>query len=59
MIRTLRIAFVTVQPSLVWDDGQDLSPGPQVQAVNIPLSDLASLPARLQAEVAALNAEDN
>lgn len=32
----LRILHVTVQPVLVWDDGETLSPGPDAQSMNLP-----------------------
>jgi hypothetical protein len=35
--RRLRIAYVAVQPALVWDDGDQLVPGPEVQTVRLPL----------------------
>lgn len=41
--RRLRVSHVVVQPVLVWDNGQELSPGPQAQPVSVPLSGLAGL----------------
>lgn len=53
----LRIAHVIVQPVLVFDDGDELSPGPEVQAVHLPLSKLSQLAESLSREVAALEAK--
>lgn len=50
----LRIAHLIVQPVLVWDDGEELSPGPAAQPLTVPLSQLAALADRLPVEVAAL-----
>lgn len=36
--RRLRIAYVTVQPALIWDDGDQLIPGPEVESVRLPLA---------------------
>lgn len=35
--RRLRIAYVTVQPALIWDDGDQLITGPEVESVRLPL----------------------
>lgn len=50
----LRIAHLIVQPVLVWDDGEELTPGPAAQPLTVPLSQLPALADRLPAEVAAL-----
>lgn len=55
--KRLRIAHVVVQPVLVWDDGEELSPGPAIQPLNVPLSQLAGLAARLPAEIAQMAAQ--
>lgn len=47
----LRVSHVVVQPVLVWDDGQELSPGPQVEAVQLPLSKLASFAPDIAAQL--------
>lgn len=52
--KRLRISHVAVQPVLVWDDGEELSPGPQISPVTVPLSGLAGLAETLPVEVAAL-----
>ncbi len=53
-MKRCRIAHVVVQPVLVWDDGEELSPGPDAQPFSVPLSALAGLGEKLSAEVAAL-----
>lgn len=54
MTRRLRISHVIVQPVLVWDDGEELSPGPTVTPISAPLFALPEMPTRLAAEVAAM-----
>ena len=51
----LRIAHLVVQPVLVWDDGEELTPGPELGQISIPLSKLADFAGSLPAEVAALD----
>ncbi len=53
-MRRARISHVVVQPILVWDDGVELSPGPDAQPFSVPLSALAGLGEKLSVEVAAL-----
>lgn len=55
--RRLRVAHVIVQPVLVWDDGTELSPGPQAQPMQVPLSELDGMADKLRAEVAAAEAQ--
>jgi len=55
MQRKLRVSQVVIQPILVWDDGEELIPGPELQAVTLPLSEVAMFASSLPAEVAALN----
>lgn len=38
--RKLRISHVLVQPILVWDDGKELIPGPETNAVAFPINEL-------------------
>jgi hypothetical protein len=52
--RRLRIAHVTIQPVLVWDDGEELTPGPDLQAFSVPISKAIELVGNLPGEVAAL-----
>lgn len=42
-MKKLRVLHVVVQPVLVWDDGEDLSPGPELSPVPVSPSQLASL----------------
>lgn len=51
MIRRLRIAYVIVQPVLVWDDGTQLSPGPKTASIEVALPELPNLPKVLLAEL--------
>lgn len=39
----LRVLHVVVQPVLVWDNGEELEQGPEVQPQAIPFSALAGL----------------
>jgi hypothetical protein len=55
--RRLRVSHVLVQPILVWDDGEDLSPGPDANAVPVPLSALADYAGRVREEVARVQAQ--
>jgi hypothetical protein len=57
MTNQLRIARITVTTELVWDDGEELTPGPQLQPISVPLSRLAEFGQTLPAEVAALAAK--
>jgi len=56
-VTKLRIAHLIVQPVLVWDDGEELTPGPELGQISIPLSKLADFAGTLPAEVAALAAK--
>jgi hypothetical protein len=52
--RRLRIAHLIVTPVLVWDDGEELSAGPTLNPVTVPLSRVPELVASLPGEVAGL-----
>lgn len=52
----LRISNIIVQPVLVWDDGEELTPGPELNHISMPLSKIAALAETLSAEVSALEA---
>jgi hypothetical protein len=54
--RTLRLLHVIVQPVFVWDDGETLVPGPEVQPVQAPITALPDLPAQILAEIPRLTA---
>lgn len=53
----LRIAHIIVQPVLVWDDGEELTSGPELGQIAVPLSKLGEFAGSLPAEVAALQAK--
>lgn len=53
----LRISHLIVQAVLVYDDGEELTPGPQLNPIQLPLSKLGEFGASLPAEVAALEAK--
>ena len=48
----LRISHVLVQPVLVWDDGEELTPGPGVEPMSLPASQVAGFVEALPAQVA-------
>jgi hypothetical protein len=50
----LRISHMVVQAVLVWDDGEELTPGPDVQPISLPLSQLGAFAETVPAEIAAL-----
>lgn len=54
----LRVAHVIVQPILVYDDGEELTPGPRMEPVQVRLSDLATLGDTIRASVAAAQTPD-
>jgi hypothetical protein len=56
-VRRLRLLHVIAQPVLVWDDGQTLTPGPQVNVATVPATELAGLGERILAEIAQLAAQ--
>lgn len=43
-----------VHPVLVWDDGEHLAPGPQIQPVTVPAGELGDFPDRWAANFADL-----
>ena len=57
MTRRLRISHLIVQPVVVWDDGEELTPGPELQTVNLPLSAAPSFIASLPDDIAAIAAQ--
>lgn len=60
MTKKLRIAHVIVQPVFVYDDGEELEPGPVASPVQVPLKALSGLADRFRAEVeAAESASDS
>ena len=55
--RRLRLQHFVVQPVLSWDDGDDLSPGPWVQAQPVTLAGLRDLLDEWPAKLAELQAQ--
>jgi len=53
----LRISHVIVQPVLVWDDGEELSPGPDINPIQVSVSQLGGLSETLPAQVEAIKSE--
>lgn len=53
-MRRLRIAHLTVQAVLVWDDGDDLAPGPTTDPMVVAVADLPAVAENLRAELPAL-----
>jgi hypothetical protein len=56
MTKRLRIQHLIVQPVLLWDDDEtgELSPGPELGPLALPLSQVEAFVSGLPAEVAAL-----
>jgi hypothetical protein len=52
--RRLRVAFVAVQPELVWDDGEQFLPGPEVELMRLPLAQARQVLEELPVKIAAL-----
>lgn len=52
----LRISHLVVVPVLVWDDGAELTPGPEASPNQLALSQIADFVAALPAQVAELQA---
>ena len=52
--KRLRILNVVVQPVLVWDDGEELTPGPPLDPVTVLGSKLVEFAEKLPADVQAL-----
>ncbi len=57
MSKRLRIVNVIVQPVVVWDDGDALTPGPEINAVTVAASELVSFAASLPAQIAQIEAQ--
>lgn len=53
--RKLRVLHVVVQPVLVYDDGTELTEGPQTRPSTVPLSALGDMAERIAAEVEAFS----
>lgn len=50
----LRVLHVLMQPVLVWDDGEEFTPGPGIDPVAVPVSQIAAFVEKLPDEVAAV-----
>lgn len=55
--KRLRVAGLVVTPILLWDDGETLSAGPQVQPIKVEPADLDVWPATFRTQLARLEAE--
>lgn len=55
--RRLRVQHVLVQPVLLWDDGTDLEPGPELEPILVPISKLSEYVERLPDGIAQLQAQ--
>jgi hypothetical protein len=55
--RKLRISHISIQPHLVWDDGEHLAPGPAVGVSEIGTDKLATLLDELRGQLAELQAQ--
>lgn len=53
----LRISHVTITPHLVWDDGIELLPGPELQSFDAPTSKAIDVLSGLSKEVALLQSQ--
>jgi hypothetical protein len=49
--KRLRVVHVIVKPVLVWDNGEELTAGPEVEASALPLSALAQYAEKLPADL--------
>ena len=57
MTARLRISHLVIQPVLVYDDGDELTPGPELNPVQLSLSKALDMLAGLPAEVEKLAAQ--
>lgn len=55
--KKLRIQSLTIQVTLAWDDGDELTPGPGLQPLNVSLSQARAMLDGLPAEVEKLAAQ--
>lgn len=55
-MRRLRVGQIAVQVVLVWDDGDELTPGPQVEPQTVTLAGLRRLCDTLPEQVAKIEA---
>lgn len=57
MSRRLRCQGFAIQPIVVWDDGENLQPGPTLNVVSVPAGDLVAFAARWPGEFAEFRAQ--
>ena len=57
MTKRLRLAHIILQPVLVWDDGTELTDGPDVQPLKLSLSGLEQFAVDLPDEIAKAEAK--
>lgn len=55
MTSTLRLQAVVIQPVLLWDDGEELTPGPEIEPAMLTLSKANEWLANLPAEIEKMN----
>lgn len=55
--KKLRVLNIIVQPVLIWDDGEEFTPGPEVNQVSLKMSELAGFENLLNNEIARIQAE--
>jgi hypothetical protein len=53
----LRIAHLVIQPALVVDDGEELTPGPHLEAATVTISQLQDYVTKLKEFVAGQNSQ--
>ncbi|AKU43344.1 hypothetical protein CPT_Silence7 [Bacillus phage Silence] len=59
-MKKLRVSHVIVQPVLIWDDGEELTPfEQQVNPFQIPLSQLTELSKKIKEEVKQIEEQFN
>lgn len=54
-MKRLRCSHIVVQPVFVWDDGEELTPGPQAQPIQTSLAGLANIGEQLRVEMAGIS----
>lgn len=52
--RRLRVSHIEIRPVLIWDDGDEMTPGPPLNTANVPLSVAKSMLDGLPDEVRTL-----
>lgn len=57
MDKRLRLMSITLKPAFVWDDGETLDPGPDVEALQLTLSGALEMLDGMDEHIAALEAK--